>query len=82
MKSHDRTGSALIITIAITMILMVVSVYLLERIVPMARTVKGIENGNVAYYEAQTAVEDALYAMDRSDPSVEPAGNQGSIASL
>lgn len=71
MKRFSSRGSALIITIFITTILMMIGLYLLEKIIPVSRSVKWIENSNVAYYQAQTAVEAALYAKDPSNPGVE-----------
>jgi len=38
MRSHK--GSALIVTMAITMVIMIVALYLLERIVPISRNIK------------------------------------------
>ena len=71
MSHKNNQGSALIVTIFITMILMLMAIYLLERIVPIARNVKGIENGNIAYYQAETAVEAALMNKDASNPGTE-----------
>lgn len=52
------------------MIIIVIAVYLLEKIVPFARDIKGVENGNVSYYRANTALNEALLSMSGSDPSI------------
>lgn len=60
------------------MIIIVVAIYLLEKIVPFARDIKGVENGNVSYYRANTALNEALFSMSGSEPGYET----GSSASL
>ena len=70
-KNH--AWSALIITIFVTMILIIVAIYLLEKIVPFARDIKWVENGNISYYRANTALNAALLSMSGSDPGLEPA---------
>lgn len=55
----NKKWSALNITIFIVMIITIIMLYLLEKIIPWARNVKWIENGNVAYYNANTALEQA-----------------------
>jgi hypothetical protein len=66
-----RKGSALIISMFITTIIIIIALYLLDKIVPYARDIKGIENGNVAYYQATTAVNEAILAMSGSNPGYE-----------
>lgn len=63
-----RKGSALMISMFITVIILIIAIYLLDKIVPYARDIKGIENGNIAYYRATTAVNEALLAMSGSNP--------------
>lgn len=55
----------------ITMILSITMIYLLEKIFPISKSVKWIENGTVAYYNANTAVEQALLFMNSSLPWTE-----------
>lgn len=57
------------------MIIVVIAVYLLEKIVPFSRDIKGVENGNISYYRANTAINEALLSMSRSDPSIEASVN-------
>ena len=73
MHLPKNTGSALIVTMFITMILMLVGLYLLEKIVPLSRAVKGVENGNVAYYQANSAAEEALLHISPSSIGTEYA---------
>lgn len=72
MKNNKR-GSALIISIFITMIITIIGIFLLDKIMPLAKNVKWIENSNVAYYNANSWVEKALFDMNSSDPSLEPS---------
>ena len=60
------------------MIIVVIAVYLLEKIVPFSRDIKGVENGNISYYRANTALNEALLSMSGSNPGYET----GSSASL
>ena len=61
-----------------TAIISIIAIYLLEKIVPFSRDVKGIENGNVSYYRANTALNEALLTMSGSDPSI--GGSSGTMA--
>ena len=61
-----------------TTIISVIAIYLLEKIVPFSRDIKGIENGNVSYYRANTALNEALLTMSGSDPSIQ--GSSGTMA--
>lgn len=51
--------------------MVVVALYLLERIVPFSRDIKGVENGNVSYYRANTALNEALLSMSGLNPGYE-----------
>ena len=57
------------------MILIIVALYLLEKIIPFARDTKGVENGNISYYRANTALNEALLSMSGSDPGLESSNN-------
>lgn len=74
----NQSWSALLIGIFVTMIIVVIAVYLLEKIVPFSRDIKGVENGNISYYRANTALNEALLSMSGSNPGYET----GSSASL
>jgi len=52
---------------------MMIAIYLLDKIVPTSRDVRGIENGNRAYYQATSAVEEALATIASSPTGAEPS---------
>ena len=68
---EKKRGSALVITLFIAMILSIVALTTMERVVPISRITKGIENGNAAYYLAYSGVEDALSKIDKNNPGTE-----------
>ena len=53
------------------MIIIVIAIYLLDKIIPFSRDIKGVENGNISYYRANTALNEALFSMSKSDPGYE-----------
>lgn len=55
----------------ITVIIIFIAIYLLDKIIPFSRDIKGVENGNIAYYQANTALNEALLSMSGGDPSYE-----------
>lgn len=57
------------------MIIIIIAIYLFEKIVPFSRDIKGVENGNISYYRANTALNEALLAMSGSNPSLEPSNS-------
>ncbi|EKD65789.1 MAG: hypothetical protein ACD_49C00085G0004 [uncultured bacterium (gcode 4)] len=69
----NNSWSALIVTIFVTMIITIIGIFLLDKIMPLAKNVKWIENSNVAYYNANTWIESALFGMSSTDPSQEPS---------
>ena len=68
MKRVDRKWSALIISVFVVLIISIIMIYLLDKLVPISRNVKGIENTNIAYYNAETGVEEALLWMSKTNP--------------
>ncbi|EKE29848.1 MAG: hypothetical protein ACD_2C00088G0013 [uncultured bacterium (gcode 4)] len=66
-----RKWSALIITIVVIMLVTIMMIYFLEKIVPISKNVKWIENSTIAYYEAQSWIEQWLLAMSWSNPALE-----------
>jgi hypothetical protein len=38
-------------------------IYFLDKLVPVAKSVSGIENSTIAYYQAESGIEDALLGM-------------------
>jgi xanthosine utilization system XapX-like protein len=57
------------------MIVIIIAIYLFEKIIPFSRNIKGIENGNVSYYRANTALNEALYSMTGANPGFEATNN-------
>ncbi|MCK9272380.1 hypothetical protein M0P65_02425 [Candidatus Gracilibacteria bacterium] len=78
---NNKNGSALIIAIFVTMIITIIGIFLLNKIIPLSKNVKGIENSNIAYYNANSGVEEALLYMSSSDPSRETTGTGGNTVS-
>jgi len=70
MKYHFETsrGSALLVSIFITGTLIIIMLGLLEHIIPLSRSVRGIENSTVAYYKASTQIETALASLSLKNP--------------
>lgn len=71
MKLIDKKWSAMMITIFIVLFLTLIMVYFIEKVVPMSRNIVGIENSNMAYYQGQTAIEEALLFMNSDTPRSE-----------
>lgn len=79
-RLSSRGGFAIYLGMAITALLMVVGVSLVEKLYPASKNVKGIEQGNMAYYAATSAVERAMLSLTGSNPALEPADQTGSTA--
>ncbi|MDQ1343749.1 MAG: hypothetical protein QG650_469 [Patescibacteria group bacterium] len=67
----DKRGFAIFLAMVLTIIIVLMGVYLIEKLVPAGRNVKGIEHGNVAYYKASSAIEEALMSLSGSNPGME-----------
>ena len=57
---RDSSGLGMIIAIVMSAVLITIAVFLLEKIVPFARTVQGMENSLQAKYDASSWAEEAL----------------------
>ncbi len=55
---QSQKGSALIISLIITVLIALMMVVLLEKIIPSAREIRGIENATIAGYKAESAIEE------------------------
>jgi hypothetical protein len=73
-----RQGNILIIAMILTGLISMAGIYLLDAVMPPIRSVQGITNANGAYYQARSAMEQALYEMSRDNPSYERIGSSGS----
>ncbi|MDD3645812.1 MAG: hypothetical protein PHH06_00225 [Candidatus Gracilibacteria bacterium] len=65
MKKNNKHAFALIIAMGLTLVMGLIAYFLLEYMVPFARNTKGIENATRAYYQAETAIEEALYFVNK-----------------
>lgn len=63
MKNNKKAFS-LVVAIWLTIIMSLLAFFMLEYIIPFSKNIKGIENSVWAYYQAETAVEDALYFVN------------------
>ncbi len=50
--SRNKTGSALLISLVVLVILTVMSTVFIEKLLSFSKSSEGIENSNVAYYNA------------------------------
>jgi type II secretory pathway pseudopilin PulG len=69
MKVSSSRGSALLVSILLMMILSVMMIFLLERILPYSRTVRGIENSAQASYSARSSTEEILTRLRADNPA-------------
>lgn len=72
-----RDGNILIITMVLTGLISMAGIYLLDAVMPPIRAVKGITSANSAYYQARSAMEQALFEMSRTNPSYERQNSSG-----
>lgn len=73
--------SALIISIFITLLICIIVIFLLDKIVPISKNLKWVENSNIAYYNATSWIEEALLSMSWSLPWYETWATIWSITS-
>ncbi len=71
LRINIHRWSALIVTLFVTIIICLIAVYLLDKIMPISKNVKWIENSNIAYYNASSWIEEALLFMSWDNPWVE-----------
>lgn len=57
----------IILAIGIVFIISLITLYILEYILPFSRSVKGIENATMSYYQATSWVEDALFFISKNN---------------
>ena len=69
LKRNTR-GSAILIALVVLIILTIMSTVFLEKLLGFAKASEGIENSNVAYYNALGIIEEALYTgwVDKYTP--------------
>lgn len=76
----DRKGFAIFLAMLLTILIILMGVYLIEKLMPASKDVKGVENGNVAYYKASSATEMALSSLSGSLPGTETGSSLGALS--
>lgn len=56
-NSHPERGSALLVTIMITSVVLLFAMILLERIIPYSRQIRGLQDSVQSYYTAKSQIE-------------------------
>lgn len=57
LRKTSENGSALLVTIMITSVVLIFAMILLERIIPYSRQIRGMQDSLQAYYTAQGELE-------------------------
>lgn len=78
ISSRRPRGTAIFFAIILLVVLATITIGLIQALLPRNRDISGIERSNQAFYEAETAVELALLAMNKTDPAMEPSVSSGS----
>jgi hypothetical protein len=65
-KKTSENGSALLVTIMITSVVLIFAMILLERIIPYSRQIRGMQDSLQAYYTARSEVELAKNEFQKS----------------
>jgi type II secretory pathway component PulK len=73
----NREGFAIFLAMLLTVLIVLMGVYLIDKLVPASRDVKGVEHGNVAYYKASSAVELALSELSGANPGAQTGSSVG-----
>lgn len=71
MQNKNNKAFSLLIAMFLMVVMSLLSLYLLEYIIPFSRNTKWMENWTKAYYEANKWIEEVLYAMKWEDPYYE-----------
>lgn len=71
VHAENNKGSALVLSMMMMVVMIIMAIYLLDKIIPFSKSTKDIENGNIAYYRANTALNKALLNMSGSVPETE-----------
>lgn len=77
----NRGGFAIFLAMLLTILIVLMGAYLIEKLMPASKDVKGVEHGNVAYYKASSATELALASLSGSAPGTETGSTMGSLTS-
>lgn len=76
----NREGFAIFLAMLLTVLIVLMGVYLIDKLVPASKDVKGVEHGNVAYYKAASAVELALSELSGNNPGTQTGSSAGNLS--
>lgn len=71
MINNNNKAFSLLIAMFLMVVMSLLSLYLLEYIIPFSRNTKWMENWTKAYYEANKWIEEVLFSMKWEDPYYE-----------
>lgn len=83
-KHHQKEkGSALVVTIMITSVILILAIVLLQRIIPYSRQIRSMQDSMQAYYTARSEAEIGKYEFKLSQyrEDYEPSGSNTRIES-
>jgi Tfp pilus assembly protein PilV len=66
--AHDKRGVGLIFALVSVVLLSVIMTVFYEIVIPRSKNVKGIEESNVAAYQAESGIEASLMMMSGATP--------------
>lgn len=80
MLNNNKNAFSLVVAMFLMIVTSLLSLYLLEYIIPFSRNTKWMENGTKAYYQANKWIEDVLFSMkmEWNDPYYETWSNNTS----
>ena len=81
MISQNNRGSAMIIALIVLILLTIMSTVFIEKLVRFSEASDGIENSNIAYYQALGMIEETLYNPTVNKYTPWNVLNSGSIIS-
>ena len=82
MISQNNRGSAMIIALIVLILLTIMSTVFIEKLVRFSEASDGIENSNIAYYQALGMIEETLYNPNVNKYTPWNVLNSGSIISI
>lgn len=76
MKKNNQ-GFTLVLALGLSLVIVLLALLILEYIIPYSKNVRGIEHSSAAYYQWNTAIEDALlYLKENTNPGEENTTTQ------
>lgn len=83
-KYNSRPGFSILLAILIMSSLTIMTIAMSDIVLRVGRTSKKIGQSEIAYYAAETAVEKALYYIEKSEPRtiIIPGGGSGNLVNI